>query len=71
MNGARLGELIDPQNTARDPWSDTSYRLAKNEDLLRAASHGVAPSPQEAHGRPLASRNPANQRPQVSGAFLS
>ena len=34
-DGARLGELIDQENTARDLWADTSYRSAKNEDLLR------------------------------------
>jgi len=34
-DGARLGELIDQENTARDLWADTSYRSAKNEELLR------------------------------------
>jgi transposase, IS5 family len=34
-DGARLGELIDQENTARDLWADTSYRSAKNEALLR------------------------------------
>jgi transposase, IS5 family len=33
-DGARLGELIDRENTASDLWGDTSYRSAKNEALL-------------------------------------
>jgi len=33
-DGARLGELIDHENTASDLWADTSYRSAKNEALL-------------------------------------
>jgi transposase, IS5 family len=32
--GARLGELIDAENTASDLWGDTAYRSAKNEALL-------------------------------------
>lgn len=33
-DGARLGELIDYENTASALWADTSYRSAKNEALL-------------------------------------
>src|SRR5829696_962369 len=33
-DGARLGDVLDPDNTASDVWADTSYRSAKNEALL-------------------------------------
>jgi transposase, IS5 family len=33
--GARLAELLDPDNTASDVWADTGYRSRKNENLLR------------------------------------
>jgi IS5 family transposase len=33
--GARLADLLDPDNTASDVWADTGYRSRKNEDLLR------------------------------------
>jgi transposase, IS5 family len=32
--GARLGELLDPNNTASDVWADSAYRSRKNEELL-------------------------------------
>lgn len=33
--GARLGELLDPNNTASGVWADTGYRSKKNEALLK------------------------------------
>ena len=33
--GSRLGELLDPANTASDVWADSAYRSKKNEALLR------------------------------------
>ncbi len=33
-DGARLGDLLDPGNTAAGVWADTAYRSAKNEALL-------------------------------------
>jgi transposase, IS5 family len=33
--GARLGELLDPGNTASEVWADTAYRSKKNEELLQ------------------------------------
>ena len=32
--GARLGELLDPSNTASEVWADSAYRSKRNEDLL-------------------------------------
>jgi IS5 family transposase len=32
--GARLGELLDPNNTASEVWADSAYRSKKNEELL-------------------------------------
>ena len=34
--GARLGELLDPANTASKVWADSAYRSKKNEELLEA-----------------------------------
>ena len=33
--GSRLGELLDPNNTASEVWADSAYRSKKNEELLR------------------------------------
>jgi IS5 family transposase len=33
--GSRLGELLDPSNTASDVWADSAYRSKRNEDLLK------------------------------------
>jgi transposase, IS5 family len=55
-DGARLGELIDQENTARDLWADTSYRSAKNEDLLRERRLVSRIHRKKPRGRPMASR---------------
>ena len=56
-DGARLGELIDQENTARDLWADTSYRSAKNEDLLRERRLVSRIHRKKPRGRPMASRH--------------
>jgi IS5 family transposase len=33
--GARLGDLLDPTNTASEVWADSAYRSKKNEELLK------------------------------------
>ena len=33
--GSRLGDLLDPGNTASDVWADSAYRSWKNEVMLR------------------------------------
>jgi IS5 family transposase len=51
--GARLGELLDPRNTAAGVWADTAYRSKKNEALLQdrmLASHIHRKKPR---GRPM------------------
>ena len=55
-DGARLGELIDPENTARDLWADTSYRSAKNEELLRERRLVSRIHHKKPRGRSMASR---------------
>jgi transposase, IS5 family len=55
-DGARLGELIDPENTARDLWADTSYRSAKNEDLLRERRLVSRIHRKKPRGRPITMR---------------
>ena len=51
--GARLGEILDPSNTAAGVWADTGYRSKKNEALLQdrmLASHIHRKKPR---GRPM------------------
>jgi transposase, IS5 family len=51
--GAKLGELLDPNNTASGVWADTAYRSRKNESLLagrRLKSHIHRKKPR---GRPM------------------
>ena len=55
-DGARLADLVDKQNTARDVWGDTSYRSAKNEALLRQRHMVSRIHRKKPRGRPMASR---------------
>ena len=55
-DGARLADLIDKENTARDVWGDTSYRSAKNEALLRQRHMVSRIHRKKPRGRPMASR---------------
>jgi len=55
-DGARLAELLDADNTAREVWADTAYRSAKNEALL--AERGLVSQihRKKPKGRPMAAR---------------
>jgi len=53
-DGARLGELIDHENT--DLWADTSYRSAKNEALLAKRRLVSRIHRKKPRGRPMAQR---------------
>ena len=55
-DGARLGELIDGENTARYLWADTSYRSAKNEALLAERRLVSRIHRKKPRGRAMASR---------------
>ena len=46
--GARLGEVLDPSNTAAGVWADTGYRSKKNEALLKDRMLDEPHPPQEA-----------------------
>jgi transposase, IS5 family len=54
--GARLGELIDAENTASDLWGDTAYRSAKNEALLAQRGLVSRIHRKKPKGRPMAAR---------------
>jgi transposase, IS5 family len=54
--GARLGELIDAENTASDLWGDTAYRSAKNEALLAQPGLVSRIHRKKPKGRPMAAR---------------
>ena len=52
---ARLGEILDPTNTAAGVWADTGYRSKKNETLLAGrllVSHIHRPCQRQAVGDP-------------------
>ena len=46
--GARLADLLDPDNTASGVWADTGYRSKKNEDAAAPADAGEPHPPEEA-----------------------
>jgi IS5 family transposase len=54
--GARLGDLIDPDNTASAVWADTSYRSARNEALLAGRGLVSRLHRKKPRGRPMAAR---------------
>lgn len=55
-DGARLAEVVDPDNTASNVWADTAYRSAKNEAWL--AEHGLVSRihRKKPPGRPMPAR---------------
>jgi IS5 family transposase len=69
--GARLADLLDPDNTAGGVWADTGYRSKKNEDLLRQrmlVSHIHRKKPA---GRPMPERTArANARKSAVRAHI-
>jgi len=52
----RLGDLLDPENTASDVWADTAYRSANNEALLAQRGLLSRLHRQKPKGRPMAAR---------------
>ena len=55
--GARLADLLDPGNTAREVWADTGYRSKKNEDLLRQRMLKSHIHRKKPAGRPMPDRS--------------
>jgi transposase, IS5 family len=55
-DGARLGALLDPDNTAGGVWADTAYRSAKNEALLAERGLVSQVHRKKPQGRPMAER---------------
>jgi transposase, IS5 family len=55
-DGARLGELIDRENTAGEVWADTAYRSIRNEKLLRQRYLVSRIHRKKPRGRPMAPR---------------
>jgi IS5 family transposase len=55
-DGARLGDLLDPDNTAGAVWADTSYRSAKNEAMLAERGLVSRVHRKKPKGRPMAER---------------
>jgi transposase, IS5 family len=69
--GARLGELIDAENTASDLWGDTAYRSAKNEALLAERGLVSRIHRKKPKGRPMAARTRrANARKSAVRAMI-
>jgi hypothetical protein len=55
-DGARLGEVVDADNTAGDVWADTAYRSAKNEAWLAERGLVSRIHRKKPPGRPMAAR---------------
>ena len=54
--GARLGDLIDPENAASEIWADISCRSARNEALLAERSLVSRLHRKKPRGRPMPAR---------------
>jgi transposase, IS5 family len=54
--GARLGELLDPNNTASEVWADSAYRSGKNEELLKGRGLVSRLHRKKPKGRPMPAR---------------
>ena len=69
--GARLADLLDPDNTASGVWADTGYRSKKNEDLLRQRMLKSHVHRKKPRGRPMAERTArANARKSLVRAHI-
>lgn len=55
-DGARLTEVLDADKTARDGWTDTAYRSAKNEAWLAGRGMVSRIHRKKLLGRPMAAR---------------
>ena len=53
LDGARLGDVLDADNTASDVWADTAYRSAKNETMLTACGLVSRIHRKKPAGRPM------------------
>ena len=65
--GARLADLLDPDNTAAGVWADTGYRSKKNEELLAKRMLDEPHPPQEAGGPADAGAHRSGEREEVGG----
>lgn len=67
FDGARLPELLDPQNTGRVVWADTAYRSAKNEAIMAERGYRSEVHRKKPQGKPMAAnvRRANNRRSQV------
>ena len=52
-DGAKLAEVLDGDNTARDVWADTAYRSKKNEDHLARRGFVSRIHVKKPKGRPM------------------
>jgi IS5 family transposase len=55
-DGARLEDVLDADNTARDVWAGTAYRSAKNEAMLAARGLVLRIHRKKPKGRPMPER---------------
>jgi IS5 family transposase len=55
-DGAHLDEVLDGDNTASNVWTDTAYRLAKNEAMLDGRGLVSCIHREKPQGRPMAAR---------------
>ncbi len=55
-DGARLGDLLDRDNTASDVWADTAYRSGKNEQMLKGRGLVSRIHRRKPQGKPMPAR---------------
>jgi IS5 family transposase len=55
-DGARLGDVLDRDNTASEVWADTAYRSAKNEAMLKSRGFVSRIHRKKPKGRPMPER---------------
>lgn len=71
FDGARLPDLLDPDNTGRVVWADTAYRSAKNETLMAARGFRSEVHRKKPKGKPMDPRiRRANNRRSVVRAHI-
>jgi len=70
-DGARLGDVLDRDNTASDVWADTAYRSAKNEAMLKERGFVSCIHRKKPKGKPMPERtSKANAKKSKVRAFV-
>lgn len=70
-DGARLGDVLDRDNTGSNVWADTAYRSKKNEDMLKDRGFVSCIHRKKPKGKPMPERtSKANAKKSKVRAFV-